>query len=63
MAPRATPKRSIKLDAVRVYQARAVSVQELGKLEGLAGLPLSKLETLRARMTVLRFSKRAIIYE
>lgn len=63
MTSRATRNRSIKLGAAKRYQARAVSAQELGKLEGLAGLPLSKLETLRARMTVLRFSKRAIIYE
>lgn len=32
-------------------------------MEGLSGLPLSKLEALRARMTLLRFSKRSIIYE
>ncbi|MFZ2064320.1 MAG: Crp/Fnr family transcriptional regulator [Candidatus Binatus sp.] len=35
----------------------------MAKLEGLAGLPLRKLEALRARIRILRFSKRSIIYE
>jgi len=39
------------------------ALKVLGKLEGLAGLPLRKLEALRARMTVRQFSKRSIIYE
>jgi len=47
----------------RPPRLRPISVQDLEKLEGLAGLPLSKLEALRARMAVRQFSKRSIIYE
>ncbi|MGA7869964.1 MAG: Crp/Fnr family transcriptional regulator [Candidatus Binatus sp.] len=32
-------------------------------MEGLSGLPLRKLEALRARMRIRQFSKRSIIYE
>jgi CRP-like cAMP-binding protein len=60
MAPRDA---SIRHSTVRPPKPRAISAQDLGKLEGLAGLPLRKLEALRARMTVREFSKRSIIYE
>jgi CRP-like cAMP-binding protein len=53
----------IKQTGARPPRPRAISVQDLGKLEGLADLPLRKLEALRARMTVRQFSKRSIIYE
>jgi CRP-like cAMP-binding protein len=53
----------IRQTGARPTRPRAISVQDLGKLEGLAGLPLRKLEVLRARMTVRQFSKRSIIYE
>jgi CRP/FNR family cyclic AMP-dependent transcriptional regulator len=35
----------------------------LGKLRGLASLPVRKLEALRARMTIRQFSKHSVIYE
>ena len=54
---------SIRRSAARPPRPRAISAQDLAKLEGLAGLPLRKLEALRARMTVRQFSKRSIIYE
>ena len=63
MAPRASHGRSIRQSAARPPRPRAVSAQDLGKLEGLAHLPLRKLEALRARMTFRQFSKRSIIYE
>jgi len=63
MAPRASRDPSIRQSAARPPRPRAISAQDLGKLEGLAGLPLCKLEALRARMTVRQFSKRSIIYE
>jgi hypothetical protein len=53
----------IRQSGARPPRPRAISVQDLGKLEGLAGLPLRKLEALRARMTVRQFSKRSIIHE
>lgn len=52
-----------RLSAGRPPRPRTVSAQDLARLTGLAGLPLRKLEALRARMRVLRFSKRSIIYE
>ncbi len=59
-----TPRNaSIRQSAARPPRPRAISAQDLGKLEGLAGLPLRKLEALRARMTVRQFSRRSIIYE
>ena len=60
MAPRDA---SIRQSAARPPRPRAISAQDLAKLEGLAGFPLSKLEALRARMTVRQVSKRSIIYE
>ena len=54
---------AIRQSGARPPRPRAISVQDLGKLEGLAGLPLRKLEALRARITVRQFSKRSIIYE
>jgi CRP-like cAMP-binding protein len=54
---------SIRQSAARPPRPRAISAQDLAKLEGLASLPLRKLEALRARMTVRQFSKRSIIYE
>src|ERR1700733_7471454 len=53
----------IRQSGPRPTRPRAISVQDLGKLQGLAGLPLRKLEALHARMTVRQFSKRSIIYE
>jgi CRP-like cAMP-binding protein len=53
----------IRQSGARPPRQRPISLQDLGKLEGLAGLPLRKLEALRARMTVRQFSKRSIIYE
>jgi CRP-like cAMP-binding protein len=54
---------SIRQGAPRPPQPRAISAQDLGRLEGLAGLPLRKLEALRARMRIRQFSKRSVIYE
>jgi len=54
---------SIRQSAARPPRPRAISARDLGKLEGLAGLPLRKLEALHARMTVRQFSKRSIVYE
>src|ERR1700690_635972 len=55
--------REIRQRGARPPRPRTISVQDLGKLEGLAGLPLRKLEALRARITIGQFSKRSIIYE
>lgn len=63
MPPRAIRDPSTRLGGARPPQPRTVSAQELAKLEGLAGLPLRKLEALRARMRVLRVSRRSIIYQ
>lgn len=54
---------SIRQSDARPPRSRAISAQELAKLEGLSDLPLRKLEALRSRMTVRHFSKRSIIYE
>jgi CRP/FNR family cyclic AMP-dependent transcriptional regulator len=53
----------IRQSGARPPRPRAISVQDLGKLEGLAGLSLRKLEALRARITIRQFSKRSIIYQ
>ncbi len=63
MAPPASRNASIRQSAARPPQPRAISAENLGKLEGLSGLPLRKLEALRARMRIRQFSKRSIIYE
>jgi len=63
MAVLASRNASIRRSGARPPRPRAISAQDLGKLEGLAGLPPRKLEALRARMTVRKFSKRSIIYE
>jgi len=63
MAARAPRSQSIRQSGARPPRPRAISAQDLAKLEGLAGLPSRKLEALRARMTVRQFSKRSIIYE
>src|SRR5277367_1436592 len=62
MAPRSSRK-SIRHTGARPPQPRAVSAQDLGKLQGLAGLSLRKLEALRARMRIRQFSKRSVIYK
>ncbi len=63
MAGRVSRSQSIRQNGARPPRPRAISAQDLGKLEGLAGLPLRKLEALRARMTVRPFSKHSTIYE
>jgi CRP-like cAMP-binding protein len=63
MAARVSRSQSIRQSGARPPRPRAISAQDLGKLEGLAGLLLRKLEALRARMTVRQFSKHSIIYE
>jgi CRP-like cAMP-binding protein len=63
MAPRSTPGKSIRQRGARPPQPRAVSAQDLGKLGGLAGLSLRKLEALRARMRTRQFSKHSIVYQ
>ena len=59
----ASRDRSVRQSAARPPQPRAISAQDLGKLRGLASLPLRKLEALRARMTIRQFSKHSVIYE
>ena len=63
MAPRSSRDKSIRHRGARPPQPRAVSAQDLGKLKGLAGLSLRKLEALRARMRIRQFSKRSIVYK
>ena len=63
MAARASRSQSIRQSGARPPRPRAITAKDLGKLEGLADLPLRKLEALCARMTVRQFSKRSIIYE
>jgi len=63
MAPRSSRTQSIRQSGARPPRPRTISVEDLGKLEGLAGLPLRKLEALRGRMTVRGFSKRSVIYQ
>ena len=61
--PRSSRGRSIRDSGARPRQPRAVSAQDLGKLEGLAGLSLRKLEALQARMRIREFSKHSIVYK
>jgi CRP/FNR family transcriptional regulator, cyclic AMP receptor protein len=63
MTPRSSRGRSIRQRGARPPQPRAVSAQDLGKLEGLAGLSLRKLEALCARMRIRPFSKHSIVYK
>src|SRR5271155_1801983 len=63
MAPRSSRGKSIRQSGARPPQPRAVSVQDLGKLQGLAGLSPRKLEALRARMRIRQFSKRSVVYK
>ena len=63
MAPRSSRGKSIRHSGARPPQPRAVSVQDLGKLQGLAGLSSRKLEALRARMRIRQFSKRSVVYK
>src|SRR5271167_5070998 len=63
MTPRSSRGRSIRQKGARHPQPRAVSAQDLGKLEGLAGLSMRKLEALRARMRLRQFSRRSIVYK
>ncbi|MGH7814193.1 MAG: hypothetical protein ACREQI_09350 [Candidatus Binataceae bacterium] len=63
MPPRAKRNAAMNPVAARPPQPRAITAQDLQKLEGLAGLPLRKLEALRSSIRVVRFSKRSIIYE
>src|SRR3984893_2719989 len=63
MAPRLSRGKSIRQRGARPPQPRAVSAQDLAKLEGLAGLSLRKLEALRARMRIRQFSRRSIVYK
>ena len=63
MTPRSSRGRSIRQRGARPPQPRAVSAQDLGKLEGLAGLSLRKLDALRARMRIRPFSKHSIVYK
>ena len=63
MAPRSSRGKSIRHRGPRPPQPRAVSVQDLAKLQGLAGLSSRKLEALRARMRIRQFSKRTVVYK
>ena len=63
MTPRSSRGKSIRQRGARPPQPRAVSAQDLGKLEGLAGLSSRKLEALRARMRIRQFSERSIVYK
>ena len=63
MAPRSSRGKSIRHRGARPPQPRAVSVQDLAKLQGLAGLSSRKLEALRARMKIRQFSKRSVVYQ
>ena len=63
MAPRSSRGRYIRQRGPRPPQPRAVSAQDLGKLKGLAGLSLRKLEALRARMRIRQFSRHSIVYK
>jgi CRP/FNR family cyclic AMP-dependent transcriptional regulator len=63
MASRSSRGKSIRQSGARPPQPRAVSVQDLAKLQGLAGLSSRKLEALRARMRVRQFSKRSVVYQ
>ena len=63
MPTRSSRGRSIRHREARPPQPRAVSAQDLGKLQGLAGLSLRKLEALRAKMRVRQFSRHSIFYK
>src|SRR5271154_6509180 len=63
MASRSSRGKSIRHSGARPPQPRAVSVQDLAKLQGLAGLSSRKLEALRARMRIRQFSKRTVVYK
>jgi CRP/FNR family cyclic AMP-dependent transcriptional regulator len=63
MAQRSSRGRSIRDSGARPSQPRAISAQDLAKLNGLAGLSLRKLEALRIRMKVRQFSRHSIIYK
>jgi CRP-like cAMP-binding protein len=63
MALRSSRTQSIRHSGARLPRPHAISAEDLGRLEGLVGLPLRKLEALRARMTVRWFSRRSIIYQ
>src|ERR1700722_4790386 len=63
MPSRSKLGKSIRQRAARPPQPRAVSAQDLGKLKGLAGLSLRKLEALRARMKIRQFPRHSIIYK
>ena len=63
MASRSSRGKSIRHRGARPPQPRAVGVQDLAKLQGLAGLHSRKLEALRARMRIRQFSKRTVVYK
>src|ERR1700685_2587389 len=63
MPPRSSRGRSVRQRGTRPPQPRAVSAQDLGKLEGLAGLSSRKLVALRARMRIRQFPRHSIIYK
>jgi CRP/FNR family transcriptional regulator, cyclic AMP receptor protein len=63
MASRSSRGKSTRQRGARPPQPRAVSAQDLGKLQGLAGLSPRKLEALRARMRIRQFSKHSIVYK
>jgi len=63
MPPRSKLGKSVRQRGPRPPQPRAVSAQDLGKLKGLAGLSLRKLEALRARMKIRQFPRHSIIYK
>jgi CRP/FNR family cyclic AMP-dependent transcriptional regulator len=63
MPPRSKLGKSVRQRGPRPPQPRAVSAQDLGKLKGLAGLSLRKLEALRARMKIRHFPRHSIVYK
>src|ERR1700691_2249163 len=63
MPPRSSRGRSVRQRGARPPQPRAVSAQDLGKLEGLAGLSSRELDGFRARMRIRQVRRPSIIYK